>query len=167
MSLFPGLDRLSTTAYSDARRAGQEREPALQHQPELTWYMDNYPSWRSLFNGTHLEETISVSQDPSSDSSDNEAYRWPVRYNLIHSYCTLHSGLLWGRGKTASQSDDLFEVYVDTKVPGKKEHTTSTGLRRHLPAKICSLDRQVARITRPSPQAWRAEAAAPCGAYRR
>jgi hypothetical protein len=106
------------------RSAGRERDPDLQHQPELRWYHDQYPEWRSLFDGSALEEKISTSQDPATDS-DQGTYRWPVRYNLVHSYCLLHAGMLWGRGRTGAESNQLFTLRVDPKAPGKKAATAA------------------------------------------
>lgn len=114
MAFIPGIQRLGTTAYSDARRAGHAREPALDHQPELQWYMDRYRTWRQLYNGSALEETVSGSSDPSTAE---ENYRWPVRFNLVNAYCQLHAGMLWGRGRTGADSNDLFTVRIDPRVP--------------------------------------------------
>lgn len=77
--------------------------------------MDRYPQWRSLYNGSALEEEISRTQDPAKSSQ--KTYRWPVRFNLVGSYCQLHAGMLWGRGRTGAESNELFTVRVDPKVP--------------------------------------------------
>ena len=120
MSIFPGLTKLGIFSYSDTRVAGQERDPDRSRQPELDWIMDQYPTWRGLFDGTALQETISHTEDPST-SSKHEDYRWPVRYNLVKSYCLLHAGMLWGRGRTGAEAGDLFDIRVDTRKPGVRE----------------------------------------------
>ena len=120
MPLFPGINKLSVFGYSDTRAAGRARDPDRERQPELDWILDQYPVWRGLFDGTALEETISHTEDPGK-SSDHEDYRWPVRYNLIKSYCMLHAGMLWGRGRTGAEAGDLFEVRIDPKKPGVRE----------------------------------------------
>jgi hypothetical protein len=119
--LIPGLKRLRETAYSD-RRSDTKVDPERQKQPVLDWYMQQYDHWRSLFEGSALEETLSVIQDPGTDS-DHPNYRWPVRFNLIRSYCMLYAGSLWGRGKTGAEANDLFDIRVDPKVPGLKPLT--------------------------------------------
>ncbi len=120
MPLIPGLNILKRTEYSDARIAGENDLQPL----ELQDYMNRYPQWRSLYDGTSLEEQI--------ESSDTKAYRWPVRYNLVHSYCQLYAGLLWGRGRTGAESNDLFEIRVDDKVPGAKPYTAAAPKLREL-----------------------------------
>lgn len=113
---FLGLRRMPETEYSDTR--GGRRDPERERQPELDWYMERYDSWRSLFDGRALEESISTMEDQGTDN-DQETYRWPVRFNLIKSYCLLYAGMLWGRAKTGAESDDLFDIRVNPKVPGR------------------------------------------------
>jgi len=76
--------------------------------------MDKYNEWRTLYSGQALEQTISKTKDV--DDSE-PAYRWPVRFNLVSSYCQLHAGMLWGRGRTGQESNDLFTIRVDPKIP--------------------------------------------------
>ena len=111
---FPGLRRLSEKQYSDVNP--EKRDPERQRQPELDWFMERYDTWRSLFDGRALEETLSSVEDPGKAE---DTYRWPVRFNLIKSYCLLYAGMLWGRAKTGAESDDLFDIRVDSKVPGR------------------------------------------------
>lgn len=106
----------SESYYSDVR--GGKADPERQAQPKLDWYMEQYPVWRSLFEGTALEEKLSAMKDLSADT-DQEDYRWPVRFNLIKSYCLLYAGLLWGRGTTGKDANKLFDVRIDPKVPGR------------------------------------------------
>jgi len=80
--------------------------------------MERYDTWRSLFDGRALEESLSTMENPGSDT-DQDTYRWPVRFNLIKSYCLLYAGMLWGRAKTGAESDDLFDIRIDSKVPGR------------------------------------------------
>jgi len=87
-------------------------------QPELAYYMDQYPVWRSLFDGSALQEKIPVSTDPAKQS-DETTYRWPVRFNLVKAYCVLYAGLLWGRGKTGAEADNLFDIDVAPDIPGR------------------------------------------------
>ena len=94
---IPGVSSLPRTSYTDLKGVGNN-DPDLQRQPKLRWYMEQYKTWRSLFDGSALEETISASQDPSS--SDKKTLRWPIKFNLVNSYCTLHAGMLWGRGRS-------------------------------------------------------------------
>jgi len=115
MAFIPGLNKLSVSEYADARNPRSSKEPSLASQPELQWYMNRYPTWRSLYDGTALEETISTTQDPNNDKP---VYRWPVRFNLISSYCQLHAGMLWGHGRSGSDSNDLFHVRIDPHIPG-------------------------------------------------
>lgn len=110
---IPGVDKLKESQYADARKAGVD--PDLKREPQLAWYMKNYPEWRGLFDGTALEETISDTSDPTATSNP---LRWPVQVNIINQYCILHAGFLWGRGRTGS-TDDIFTVRVGTKVPGR------------------------------------------------
>ena len=117
---IPGITRLDRSQYADARNPRGSKEPALDQQPQLQWYMDRYPTWRSLYDGTALEETMSATQDPASSSP---VFRWPVRFNLISSYCQLHAGMLWGHGRSGSSSTELFRVRVDPKIPGRKTAT--------------------------------------------
>lgn len=86
----------------------------MEHQPELQWYMDRYREWRDLYDGQALEETVSISKDP--DNSE-KSYRWPVRFNLVSAYCQLHAGMLWGRGRTGHESNDLFHIRVNHEIP--------------------------------------------------
>ena len=44
--------------------------------------------------------------------------RWPVKFNLVNSYCTLHAGMLWGRGRSGQESDDIFDIRVKPDRPG-------------------------------------------------
>jgi len=115
MPYIPGLS-IPLSGYADVRAVG-DKDPDLARQPELDWYMERYPEWRGLFEGSRLEETVSSSTDPSSDEEKN--YRWPVRYNLVAAYCNLHAGMLWGRGQTSSNPNDLFTIHVDPGVPGR------------------------------------------------
>lgn len=109
---IPGIEKLKRSQYADVRAVGAD--PDLQRQPELAWYMKHYPEWRALFDGTALEETVSETTDPTA----SKPLRWPVQVNLVNSYCILHAGLLWGRGRTGAESDDIFTVRVGDKVPG-------------------------------------------------
>ena len=118
---IPGYARLSRSQYQDARNPRGPKEPALDQQPQLQWYMDRYEAWRSLYDGTALEETISATQDPASDDL---VYRWPVRFNLISSYCQLHAGMMWGHGRSGSDSAELFKVRVDPRIPGGPKSLT-------------------------------------------
>lgn len=117
MKFIPGVRRLDQREYSDLRDHNRT-DPERQRQPELDWYMERYDSWRSLFDGRALEETISSMEDLQKDS-DQDQYRWPVRFNLVKSYCLLYAGLLWGRAKTGAEADDLFDIRIDPKVPGQ------------------------------------------------
>jgi hypothetical protein len=117
LRFIPGVRRLDQRKYSDLRDHNRT-DPERQRQPELDWYMERYDSWRSMFDGRALEETISAIEDLQSDS-DQENFRWPVRFNLIKSYCLLYAGLLWGRAKTGAEADNLFDIRIDPKVPGK------------------------------------------------
>lgn len=114
MSIFQ--PRWKTTKYSDTRT--DKADPERNKQPELDWYMEHYALWRSLFNGTALEEKLSITTDLSTDTEQNE-YRWPVRFNLIRSFCLLYAGFMWGRGTTAAKADHLFDIRVNSKVPGR------------------------------------------------
>jgi len=113
---IPGFRRMRQSEYADTRGGKADRESG--RQPELDWYMERYPRWRSLFDGRALEEKISVGVDPAT-KSDQEEYRWPVRMNLVGSYCRLYAGLLWGRGTTKAEADELFTLRVDPKGPNK------------------------------------------------
>jgi len=109
------IPKLGRNQYADARNPKAGKEPALDQQPQLAWYMDRYENWRALYDGTALEETISATSDPNDTE---KVYRWPVRFNLISSYCQLHAGMLWGHGRSGNSSSDLFKVRVDPKIPG-------------------------------------------------
>ena len=109
--------RLSQTKYSDARNRSRA-DPDRERQSQLDWYMERYGVWRDLFNGTALEEVIPTAEDQSTGSEQN-TYRWPVRFNLVRSYCMLYASLLWGRGQTGAQADDLFTIRVSPKIPGR------------------------------------------------
>lgn len=115
MAIFPGITRLGVTGYSDVRVAGQERENEKDMQPEALWYHNHYPEWRSAFNGSIFDETVSATGEIGSTDA---AYKWPVRFNLVYSYCLLHSGMLWGRGRSGADAGNLFTVHVDPVVPG-------------------------------------------------
>jgi len=117
MKFFPGVHRLDQTAYSD-KRDPIKSDPERERQPELDWYMERYEDWRAFFDGRALEETLSTTGDLATDVAQ-EAFRWPVRLNLIRAYCLLFAGLLWGRARTGMKSDDLFDIRIDPKIPGR------------------------------------------------
>ena len=108
---------MKQSAYADMRNQNKP-DPERQRQPRLDWYMERYGTWRSLYEGTALEEKISVLTNLASNT-DQQEFRYPVRFNLIRSYCLLYAGLLWGRGTTGKDVGTLFEIRVDSKVPGK------------------------------------------------
>jgi len=109
--------RLGQERYSDARNRNR-LDPERERQPELDWYMERYGTWRDLYSGEALEETISISEDLSREK-EHETYRWPVRFNLVRSFCLLYAGMLWGRGTTGKDPSKLFDVRIGSKVPGK------------------------------------------------
>jgi len=119
MRWIPGLDRLKQREYSDLRDQNRS-DPDREKQPELDWYHERYYLWRSLFDGSALEEKLSSTVDPG-EGTDQDEYRWPVRFNMIRSYCKLYAALVWGRGKTGAEADDLFDIRVqpDAPIPGR------------------------------------------------
>jgi len=119
--VFPGMFRWPEKRYSDLR-SHDRPDPERERQKELDWYMQRYDRWRSLYSGSALEETVSTLEDQGTDS-DQDTYAWPVRFNLIKSYCLLYAGMLWGRAKTGHESNDLFDIRVDPKSPSGQNAT--------------------------------------------
>lgn len=115
---IPGFLRLSQKEYSDVGRTG--RDPEQQFSQDLQWYMQMYPQWRMAYSGDALLEKLSTGTDPSTDSEQG-TYRWPVRFNMVRGYCNLYASLLWGRGQTAAEANDLFDILIDARMPGSKE----------------------------------------------
>jgi hypothetical protein len=121
LPIIPGIT-YSDRQIADVRIAGRERsaDPDRANQPELDWVMAQYPLWRSYFDGSMLQETI-----PSTDEDGEDTLRYPLQFNMVRSYCNLQAGFVWGRGRTGSSTMDLFNVRVDPRVPGMKEHSKS------------------------------------------
>lgn len=114
-SLFPGMKRWPEKRYSDMRDSTKS-DPERTRQLELDWYMERYDRWHSLYDGSALEETIPTLEDSETDSPQ-DTYKWPVRFNLIKSYCRLYAGMLWGRARTGHEANDLFDIRIDPRSP--------------------------------------------------
>ncbi len=115
---LPGFLRLGREEYSDVGRT--RRDPEQQFSQDLQWYMQMYPLWRQVYSGDALQEKLPITIDPGT-SSEQSSYKWPVRFNMVRGYCNLYASLLWGRGQTAAEASDLFDIKVDPKIPGSKE----------------------------------------------
>lgn len=90
--------------------------------PELDRRMSEYVTWRKLFDGRYLDEKLENAEaDPDTGE---KPLRWPLKINIVKTYCTTHAAALWGRGQTANEADDLFDVHVDPDVPGYKPHSS-------------------------------------------
>lgn len=109
-------DSLSESDYSDRL----DRDSISN--PELDRVLSLYPTWRKLFDGRYLDERLENAEaDPNTGL---KPLRWPLKINLVKTYCTTHAAALWGRGTTGNESDDLFDVHIDPKVPGYKPHSS-------------------------------------------
>lgn len=107
--------KLGQDEYADRSLA---TDPSEVRTDDLGYYMQMYPHWASLYDGSALQERVS-----SVDEEGEEEYRWPVRFNLIRSYCHLYAALLWGRGTTGAEANSLFDVRVNPRIPGQKPAT--------------------------------------------
>lgn len=90
-------------------------DPESQSTDEVQVRMDRYATWRSMFTGAHIKQELTGV--PSKDATTKN-YRWPSRLNLFRTYGMIHAAWLWGRAETARESNDLFDLNLDQKVPG-------------------------------------------------
>ena len=93
-----------------------DRDPDSTGETQVTSPHADYPTWRKMFNGEYLKEETPDSPDPETGEP---IYRWPVRFNLFKAYAMTHAAMLWGRGETGREADNLFDIYVEPEVPGQ------------------------------------------------
>ena len=108
-----------------ASYADRVSETERQQDPEVAWYMGQYPDWYNKFTGRFLEQEAEGTKDPKSNQ---KSYKFPVRYNLCRSYSMTHAGALWGTPRVGNESGSLFNMSINPKVPGLKEHVEAAPL---------------------------------------
>ena len=111
-----GLAPLKEADYADLPGIGTSAYTPTDD--ELSYVMGQYSEWRGLYDGTALQETLTTTSKQAT-----APLRYPVQVNLVKSYCILHAGMLFGRGRTGRDTERLLTLRANPNVPGRKPMT--------------------------------------------
>lgn len=75
------------------------------------------PHLRSLYDGTVLQEKS------NKKGSKDAPLKYPVQVDMIGTYCRAHAMMLFGRGQTGRDRENIVTVRANPKIPGKKPYT--------------------------------------------